>query len=106
MHPLRRYVRNLKIAADSPDEYNAKLERLASYVGVSVSTIYRVYRETAKGNKLTPTKALRLELATGGAVPATSVCDHVGEVIDLVNRVAAMHENLEGAHDNGEDPPS
>ncbi len=91
MHPLQTYLRNLKIAALSPEEYHKSLDDLAATIGVSVGFMSRLHYP--RQSKLLPEKALRLELATNGQVPANSVCDGFDKFVRLLEKVEQMREN-------------
>ena len=91
MHPLQTYLRNLKIAALSQSEYQKNVKALADTVGVSVGFMCRLHYP--KQSKLLPEKALRMELATNGQVPANSVCDGFDEFVRLLEKVEQMKEN-------------
>lgn len=89
MHPLKKFLRNLRIAAADKDEYQAKLETLAGAAEIKVGTLYNLANPN-QAKQLAPDRALRLELATNGQVPATSVCDRADSLIQLVDRIKAM----------------
>jgi len=95
MHPLQTYLRNLQIAALTSTEYHEKLDYLAATIGVSAGFLIRLHHPDQ--SKLIPAKALRLELATNGLVPAASVCHGFDEIILLLGKVERMRENNRAA---------
>jgi hypothetical protein len=93
MHPLKKYLNNIRIAVSTPEEYEYQLETLAHRVGVSAGRLVRLHYENQSPTP--PETALRLELATNGQVPASSVTD-VQPLIDLVHKVMEMRVNNAG----------
>ena len=90
MHPLKHYISNLRIASETPEEYEKELRLLAGRIGISSGKLVRLHYENQ--DNVSPEKGLRLELATNGLVPADTVsdCQHI---IDLVHKVDEMRIN-------------
>ena len=89
MHPLKIFLNSLKSVSASREEFNQKKEELAQEVGVSWLMFHRIYNPKQKVN-LSEAKALRLELATGGRVPAGSANERIDEILELAERVIAQ----------------
>lgn len=96
MHPLKKYLSNIRIASSTPEEYQQQVKRLADQVGVSIGKLERLHYPTQ--TRLSPEKAMRLELATNGLVHADTVSE-AREIVSLVLRVVEMRENNGGLAD-------
>ena len=93
MHPLKKYLSNIRIASSNTEEYQGQLKILAQKIGVSTGKLERLHYPTQ--TRLSPEKAMRLELATNGLVHADTVSE-ARELVALVLKVVEMRENNRG----------
>jgi hypothetical protein len=94
MHPLKKYLSNIRIASSTPEEYQQQIQALADKVGISTGKLERLHYPTQ--TRLSPEKGIRLELATNGLVHADTVSE-ARDIVTLVLKVVEMRENNGGA---------
>lgn len=94
MHPLRKHLD--KVKANAPDQaaYRKSVLRLAAQVGIHNQVLNLIMNPNQKTSDLAPLKALRMENATNGDVPALTVCPKIYERIDEYRRILALADNL------------
>lgn len=93
MHPLKKYLSNIRIASSTTTEYQQQLQLLADKIGISTGKLERLHYPTQ--TRLSPEKGMRLELATNGLVHADTVSE-AGDIVALVLKVVEMRENNRG----------
>ena len=98
MHPLKKYLSNIRIASSTTEEYQQQLQMLADKVGVSTGKLTRA--QYSSQTRLSPAAGIRLELATNGLVHADTVSE-ARDIVALVLKVVEMREN-NGEEGNGQ----
>lgn len=99
MHPLRIYIDDLK-RRHPGEQGQLHIDLLAGKIGVTPASLYNVHNPN-QSKKLSIEKSLRLELATNGAVPASSTCPIADEVIALSAMVLKQRNDSTGKRKNG-----
>ena len=86
-HPLKSYMKRLRIVHTEPGEYVKKATELAELAGKSLTQLYNVANPN-QNQKVRRAEAIKMELFTMGQIRAEDVADSdMAEILELAKKL-------------------